>query len=233
MSYDALILDNDGVLITPTRQAVWRSVNWLAFKDHDIEPDRRHADGLDQLDREDIERIATAYGIDPDSFWRSRERHAVREQRAAIRAGAKRRYPDVNTLPFEYDLGIVSNNQHETVEFIVKHLDLADRVDTYYGREANLDGFARKKPDPYYLERAMDDLNATNPLFVGDSNADIGAAKAAGVDSAFLRRDHRHEYELTFEPTYEIASLNELSTLFDPSVEPASLTPSAENVRSK
>ncbi len=221
MTYDALILDNDGVIVTPTAPDVWQSVNWLAFRENGVNPDQRHVSGLDQRDTDALRTIAAEYEIDPATFWTSREAHAVREQREAIRAGHKQLYEDVTALPEDPDLGIVSNNQHGTIEFIVDHFGLGDRVDTYYGRDPDLRGFARRKPDPHYLERAIADLEASNPLFVGDSNADVGAAQAAGIDSAFLRRSHREGYTLQYEPTYEITSLRELTELFDrPIAEP-------------
>ncbi|MFW6383959.1 MAG: HAD family hydrolase [Halodesulfurarchaeum sp.] len=216
MAYDALILDNDGVIVTPTPAAVWQSVNWLAFWDNGAHPGTKHVIGLDRRDPHEIRAIAAEYGIDPETLWRDRERHAVREQREAIRAGHKQRYDDVEALPASLDIGIVSNNQHGTVEFIVDFFGLGDRVDSYYGRDPDLTGFSRRKPDPHYLERAIEDLDASNPLFVGDSNADLGAAAAAGIDAAFLRRPHREGYTLEYEPTYEVKNLREVTALCSP-----------------
>ncbi len=215
MTYDALILDNDGVIVTPTAADVWISVNWMAFKEYGVEPDRKHVTGLDNQDADGIRALATKYDLDPERFWTSREQHAIREQREAIRAGQKVRYKDVETLPKHIDIGIVSNNQQPTIDFIVDHFGLAEYVNTHYGRDPDLSGLARKKPNPHYLERGIKDLKASNPLFVGDSNVDIAAANAAGIDSAFLRRSHRGKYTLQHEPTYEIQGLEGVSNLFE------------------
>ncbi|MFW6003687.1 MAG: HAD family hydrolase [Halanaeroarchaeum sp.] len=216
MAYDALILDNDGVIVTPTAGDVWQSVNWLAFWENGADPGKEHVIGLDRRDPDEIRALAAEYELDSETFWHDRERHAVREQREAIRVGHKRLYDDVEALPTSFAIGIVSNNQHETVEFIVDHFGLNDRVDTYYGRDPDLIGFTRRKPDPHYLERAIEDLDASNPLFVGDSNADIGAAQAADIDVAFLRRPHREEYTLEYEPTYEVRGLRDVTALCCP-----------------
>lgn len=107
-------------------------------------------------------------------------------------------------------LGVVSNNQHRTVEHVVAECDLGDLFETWYGRHPTLDGMARRKPDPSYLEHAIEDLGTREVLYVGDSNVDIEAAAEAGVDSAFVRRPHREGYDLRREPTHRIDGLDEL-----------------------
>jgi phosphoglycolate phosphatase-like HAD superfamily hydrolase len=61
----------------------------------------------------------------------------------------------------------------------------------------------------------MADLGVSDPLFVGDSESDVQVAHAAGLDSVFLRREHRADYELSVEPTYELSSLAVLPELLD------------------
>ncbi|WP_101294979.1 HAD family hydrolase [Halegenticoccus soli] len=192
MSYDAIILDNDGVLT--------------------------HLTGTDVV-------------------------RAAEAQRAALQTGAKPLYDDVAYLfdlagdeptrpvdldddgssrPVDFagdgparpiDLAVVSNNQHATVEHILDVFGLDDLFSVAYGREPTIEGFRRRKPEPYYLELAVSELGAENALYVGDSNVDVLAADRAGVDVAFIRRPHRAEYELVAEPTYEIETLEELLPL--------------------
>jgi phosphoglycolate phosphatase-like HAD superfamily hydrolase len=54
----------------------------------------------------------------------------------------------------------------------------------------------------------MADLGIERPLYVGDSESDVEAARRAGVDVAFLRRTHNAERSLSVEPTYEVTSLH-------------------------
>jgi phosphoglycolate phosphatase-like HAD superfamily hydrolase len=61
----------------------------------------------------------------------------------------------------------------------------------------------------------MADLGVSNPLFVGDSASDVQVAENAGLDSVFLRREHRADYDLPVEPTYELESLVGLRSLLD------------------
>lgn len=220
MSYDAVIFDNDGVLTEPTDRALLRSAIREAFRECGVaDPPMEHVAGMLGVTTEDVERICSEHDLDAPTFWRRRETNASRVQQQAIHDGAKGLYDDVaavETLATERgtDLAIVSNNQHETVEFIVEHFGLT-RFETVYGREPSLAGIERKKPQPYYLRKAIDEIGVHDVLYVGDSNADLGAAKRLDVDVAFLRRPHRREYELAHEPTYEIESLEELHAVMD------------------
>ena len=98
-------------------------------------------------------------------------------------------------------MGIVSSNQQETVDFLLEHFDLASLFDTAYGRSPTIESLSLRKLDPHYLERALVDLDADSALFVGDNESDITAAENASIDSAFIRRSHRHDWELNVCPT--------------------------------
>ncbi len=102
----------------------------------------------------------------------------------------------------------MSNNHHSTLEFLLDHFDLHHRFETYYGREMTIESLSRKKPNTYYIDRAMADLGAETALYVGDSESDVVAADRAGLDSVFVRRDHRDGVELGVEPTFEVDSLH-------------------------
>jgi phosphoglycolate phosphatase-like HAD superfamily hydrolase len=106
-----------------------------------------------------------------------------------------------------HDFGIVSSNQHATIEFVLDHCELRDLFATHYGREMGVESLKRKKPNPYYLDRALADLGADAALYVGDSESDVVAAHRAGLDSAFVRRDHCEGVELSVEPDYEVEDL--------------------------
>jgi phosphoglycolate phosphatase-like HAD superfamily hydrolase len=101
----------------------------------------------------------------------------------------------------------MSNNQHATVEYIVAEYGLETMFEAYYGRKPTLRGLKRRKPDPSYLETALNVLDVDSALYVGDSRVDIAAARAAGVDSAFINRPHRCDYRLDIQPTYQLDTL--------------------------
>ncbi|SFR93688.1 haloacid dehalogenase superfamily, subfamily IA, variant 1 with third motif having Dx(3-4)D or Dx(3-4)E [Halomicrobium zhouii] len=209
--YDAIVFDNDGVLIEPTdRERLYDAVH-RSFEHFDVVAEEalvRRAVEEDDLPFDDVRET---HGLDPGEWWARREAAAVEIQREEIRSGTKALYEDVEAL-FELDhaLAIVSNNQHETIEFIVEHHGLREHFETYYGRDPTVEGAERKKPDPHYVERALDELGTTDALYVGDSEKDVVAAERAGIDSAFLRREHRRDLTLAADPTYEFADLRGL-----------------------
>lgn len=214
MQYDALVFDNDGVLTTPTERPVLERAMETAFRAVGVaEPPAEHVETLIGPTVEGLQSVASAHDVEPERLWNARERAAIDAQLEEIRAGRKRLYEDVTTLrELSVPRAIVSNNQHETIGNIVEHYEL-DGFDPWIGREPTLEGIRRKKPRPYYLEKAVEALDATNPLFVGDSHADVAAARAAGIDAAFLRRDHRDGYELDTAPAHELPSLDALADL--------------------
>ncbi|MFB6299347.1 MAG: HAD family hydrolase [Halobacteriales archaeon] len=214
MAYEAVVFDNDGVLTHPTDRTVLRAATEAAFA----------AVGVDDPDEELLvsvsgnanaaETACARYDLDLERFWSAHERERVAAQRKALIAETKPLYDDVDTVrQLAVPCGIVSNNQHGTIEHIIDIFDLGECFETYYGRDPTLDGFRRRKPVPYYLEQALDDLGTRNALYVGDSRVDIIAADRAGVDSVFIRRPHREDYELTKEPTYRIESLTDLHAI--------------------
>ena len=214
MSYDAVVFDNDGVLTTPTRREALERAMCEAFEAVGVaDPSEDHLETLIRPDVPALREIADVHGLTADRLWRARERAAIEVQTEEIRAGRKVLYDDVDALTaLEPPRAIVSNNQHETIAEIVGHFGLDD-FDPWYGREPTVQGIERKKPTPYYLERAISDLGARNPLYVGDSRVDVVAADACGIDSAFVRRPHREAYELDVDPTHEIDSLESLLDL--------------------
>ncbi|AXR82495.1 HAD family hydrolase [Natrarchaeobaculum sulfurireducens] len=213
-AYDAVLFDNDGVLTTPTDRTVLVDAMREAFRDVGIsEPTDDHVQTLVRPTVSSLRQIATDHGLEPERLWRERERAAIDAQLEQLKSGQKRPYPDASALAaIETPTGIVSNNQHETIENILEYTDVGG-FDVWYGREPTLRGIERKKPRPYYLEQAIAELDASKPLYVGDSQVDVEAANALGIDAAFVRRDHRLDYALSNDPTYEIESLEAVPEL--------------------
>ncbi|ELY57370.1 HAD family hydrolase [Natronococcus jeotgali] len=214
MAYDAFVFDNDGVLTRPTDRSVLTDAICGAFAEVGVaDPTTEEIETMLSPTVDSLRAVATAYDLEPATLWEARERAAIEAQREELASGRKRTYDDVAALDaLRAPTAIVSNNQHETIENVLEHCSLAP-FDVWYGREPTLAGIERKKPEPYYLERAIDELGAENPIYVGDSRVDIAAADAVGIDAAFVRRDHRREYELPTAPTYELESLAGLSEL--------------------
>lgn len=211
--YDAIVFDNDGVLTYPTDKSVLTAASRKAFAAFDVDPASSDVRSLvDELSVETVRVLADRYDLNPNEFWRRHETERTTLQLEAIRSGEKPLYDDVKALAdLSVPTAIVSNNQHATIEHIVSEFGLDATFEAYYGREPTLRGLERRKPDPSYLETALDELGVGSALYVGDSRVDIAAAHAAGVDSAFVNRPHRRDYCLDAEPTYRLDSLADLS----------------------
>jgi len=213
MEYDAVIFDNDGVLVEPVTLDLLTAAARDAFAAVGVDdPDPQHVDAISYgVSPETVETVCRVYDLDPDGFWTARDRTASEAQIQSMRRGEKDTYADVDALAaIDAPRGIVSTNQQATIDSILEYHDLGALFETAYGREPTVESLRRKKPAPYYLERALDDLDAEAALFVGDSESDVQAAHRAGVDSAFVRREHRAETALGTEPTYELDSLWDL-----------------------
>lgn len=225
-TYRAILFDNDGILTQPTDTEILQTAISEAFEACGIEdPPADHVDSLHDVTIADVQRICRRYDLDPETFWARREEAAFRRQREAIRDERKSAYPDLDVLrAFDVPVGIVSNNQHATIRFIVEYFDLEAAVETYYGREPTPTGVRRKKPNAYYLRQALADIGTEEALYVGDSQKDVVGARRLGIDSAFVRRPHRETLALDPEPTFEVSDLHELKAVLEPDV----TTPAAE-----
>ncbi|MEF8882336.1 MAG: HAD family hydrolase [Halapricum sp.] len=208
--YDAVIFDNDGVLLELTGMPPHYEGARDAFEAVGVEdPDDDAVEAMSLgVTVPKLQRVCRRYDLDPATFWRARDRALAERQRAEMRAGRKEPYDDVDQLAaLDLPLGVVSSNQNATVEFAFEYFGLDRHFETVYGRPPTVESLRRKKPEPYYLEQALSDLGVHDALYVGDSETDVQAAHAAGIDAAFIRRPHRRDADLSVTPDYEIESL--------------------------
>lgn len=151
-------------------------------------------------------------GVDPGEFFRTRERFAADRSIARLRSGSRRPYDDIavlDQLADTHTLGLVSNNYHATVSFVVDHFDI-DVFGYVRGRDPGIEGFEKRKPEPDYLNGALDTIEASSGLYVGDRETDLIAAERAGLDGVLLRREHNRGLEPSVEPMAVIDSLDGL-----------------------
>ncbi|PSP76822.1 hypothetical protein BRC86_00765 [Halobacteriales archaeon QS_3_64_16] len=217
--YDAVIVGVDGVLVEPIDSDRARLAIEKAFRAFGIDrPRREHVDALLDASPEELEAVCGAYDVAAETFWPECDRHLARAYRRALHRGEISLYNDVATLQSlrtDCDLAVVSDRQGETIDYLLEFFGIAGLFETVSGRHPTVEGLEYKKPNPQLIEHALADLGveAARTLAVGDSDADVEAARGANVDAAFLRRSHWAGYVLEGEPTHEIASLTELPTL--------------------
>jgi len=212
-TYEAVVFDHDGVLVELTEMDLLRRAARAAFEDHGVaDPPETFVEHAARGELDALARIEDALDLSLADYWASREDHAIAHQTAAVADGAKPLYDDVTALgDLPQRKAVVSNNQHDTVRFVVDHYDLGDHFEHVVGRAPTLAGARRRKPETHYLDAALDELGTREALYVGDSPKDVEVAHRAGVDSAFLRRSHRADAVLDREPTYEVETLTALA----------------------
>ncbi len=219
MTYDSVLFDVDGVLLDfhADHPTVYRQAVEETFDAFDRSPSEDDLDAfIAGATIAEMRRVCETHGIDFARFWTEREANASTLQSGMMDRGERVLYDDCSVLfdlADHHDMGVVSSNQHATIEYMLECFDLAQLFEAVYGRDPTVEGFDRTKPETYYIEKAINDLDVTDGLYVGDSACDVRAAHRAGLDSAFVRRAHRDGYELPEEPTYEIESLTELPDL--------------------
>lgn len=218
MSYDALLLDHDGVIVTLGDLAVLSAAAHDALEAVGVTDPA--PDAVDMLSiavsPDELDALSDRYNVDSDDLWRARDDGIRDALFAETRAGRKAPYDDVGVLAdLSIPTGIVSNNQTRIVEFVLDHYDLAHHFGTVRARAPERSSLPRKKPQPTYLEEAMADLAVENPLYVGDSESDVEAGRRAGLDVAFIRRDHNADNALDLMPDYEVRGLDEVVDILE------------------
>jgi HAD superfamily hydrolase (TIGR01549 family) len=215
VTYDSLLLDHDGVIVTLGDVTALRDAASAAFERagiSDPHPDDVAALHI-QVSRDALDDVSRRYGVDPEQLWRHRDDCVEEALCAETTAGRKAPYDDVDALAdLDLPMGIVSNNQTRIVEFVLDHYGLAHRFETVHARSPTPESLTRKKPRPTFLTAAMTDLDISNPLYVGDSESDVVAGRRAGLDTVYIRRDHNADRTLDVEPTY---SVDDLSAVVD------------------
>jgi phosphoglycolate phosphatase-like HAD superfamily hydrolase len=87
-AYDAIVFDNDGVIVEPNDRAVLVEAVVDAFAAFDVAVD---ADRVEQSVAEDVvpRDLLREHDLDPDAFWHQRELTASLAQQVYTRAGGK------------------------------------------------------------------------------------------------------------------------------------------------
>ncbi|MFB6152901.1 MAG: HAD family hydrolase [Halodesulfurarchaeum sp.] len=219
MTYDAIVFDLDGVLLRGhhTDRDIYRAAVLETLADFGVDVSDPPEELVDPDDPAVVRRHCSDFDIPADAFWAYREHAATVRENEEIRMGGRKPYSDTDVLPHLADgrrLGIVSNNRQGTVRFVVDHFDWESYVESLHGRYPTLAGIDWMKPDPEYLERAIDDLDVdpSGTLFVGDRASDVTTAHRAGTDVALLVREGEKPSS-AYRPTAVIDSLQDVIEL--------------------
>ncbi|MCU4753076.1 HAD family hydrolase [Halobacteria archaeon AArc-curdl1] len=216
--YDIALFDSDGILVDPPAYETQVEATVTAFEAVGVTAvDQRHLDDIvngTTVGR--LQEICSVYDIDPETFWEARERHDEQSQFEKFEAGSRGLYDDIDALStLSLPCGVVSNNHHSTIAFVLEYFELAPLFEVYYGRAKTVESLDLKKPNTHYLEKALADLEGESALYIGDSENDVVAAHRAGIDSVFVRRPHSTDVALSATPTYEVESLHAITDILN------------------
>jgi len=214
-----VLFDMDGILLEGrgTDEIVHERALDDAIADRDLTVDAETRTLLAGYEYDtDFARGCKQLGVDPIDLFGLREQYGAQRAIDRLEGGKRGLYPDVEALADlaqRYDLGIVSNNYHSVVEFVVDHhgLDIFSHV---CGRETGVRGFYRRKPDPHYLLETLTAFEATEGIYVGDRATDVVAATRAGLDAVLVRRSHNSEATVPGDAVVEVDSLTALAEQF-------------------
>lgn len=147
----------------------------------------------------------------PAKFWEETDEEWVRlyeDERPALYADAARCLDTLKRAKLK--LALVSNGSKVRIEDELEKFNLRSRFDSVlFGV-----GKDQLKPSPYMLEETLGvlDIKPENAVYVGDSPADIQAAKNAHVPSIALARGPIQESRLGAEhPDFVFRGLDQVS----------------------
>ena len=153
--YQSVIFDVDGVLLRhPTNDTdVYADMVAETFRSFNISPSDSDVEAFFGASKTigKMKQVCECHNIDLETFWAEREQRSSKLQQQMMEDGERDLYEDctvLSTLAQTHDLGLVSTNQQETIEFMIDHFDLDGCFEAVYGREPTIEGFQRVKPTP-------------------------------------------------------------------------------------
>lgn len=214
--YDGILFDKDGVLLNSCPDGF----TWIDR----IRVKKARERGY-TMDVEDAERLVhSRTRQEVDDFLRSKgmtwndfvsiERAVSNAKIDAMKSGEIKLFPNSRDVLSNIELpkALVSNAFRRTTDFVLDYFDLAGFFEDVESPRLTDRGFVEmKKPNTVMLEKAIDSLGLENPLMVGDTSADVGAAEKLGIDSLLVDRHNA----LGLEPTYRVQNLGEFRELFE------------------
>ena len=96
--YDAVLFDNDGVLVERTQRKVLHEGVRETYAEFGVSPSDEEVEALLGVTRDSINELATEHDLDVADFWYRRDMNTSRAQCASIENGGKPLYEDITAL---------------------------------------------------------------------------------------------------------------------------------------
>lgn len=224
MNIDGVIFDMDGVLLEGrgTPAGIYSAAVDSVLGAERVSPaEKRSLIAPETLNR--YRQVCRKHDLSPERFWMQKEDAASELEIECVRDGERELVGSALETLEQLDsrgvgMGIASNNSQKVVDYVAAHYGLDVFIDVLYGNANTIEGFENRKPDPHYIERAIDDLGLTvekhEILYVGDKVSDVDAGATAGTTPVLLSENpDRLEDRPETLPGYRIRKLAELLEL--------------------
>lgn len=214
-SYEAVIFDQDGVLLdSGLNNFLWMDeVRKSAAEEKGYSFDSEDSlKVVDATSRKEVEELLNKKGMswkelkEVEKTVEKAKIEIIRQRYIRLFSGTKNL---LNSL--DVPVGLATNAADISTNFALNFFSINSCFESVRTVELERDRwFECKKPSDTLVEGVARDLGTENVLMVGDSSSDIGAAKAAGVDSVLVE-SYGKKPEL--DPTYRVKRVSEVSTL--------------------
>ena len=189
-NYDSIIFDKDGVLLDSGLD----NFHWM-----DKARVKKAEERGIKLSIEDSVEIVKASTVEDLEEFMDRKGMTWRDMREIekslenakiemIKQGIIWLFPEAKETVQDIDkpIALATNAPRKVTDFTLEKFKIQKEFETVKSNSIDnvKDYIRRRKPDPVMLEEIMEENNFSNPLMVGDTSSDIGAAENAGIDSA-------------------------------------------------
>jgi beta-phosphoglucomutase-like phosphatase (HAD superfamily) len=163
-----------------------------------------------------VEQFCARFGLDCEEFWARREKDVIEAKIEAMRRGTIKLCASskeiIRYLSAKFQLAVVSDSQQACVDYTLDRFNLKRYFTVWYGRKSDLASLARRKPNPFYIQKVLRDLQLQQEgaILADDSPAGVLAAHRAGIDSVLIARDAETRTKCEAEPTYVVMDIGDL-----------------------
>ena len=165
---------------------------------------------------EGVRQFCSRFGLDSEEFWTRREKDVIEAKIAAMRSGVIKPCAGseeiIRYLSENYYLAVVSDSQQACVDYALDYFNLKHYFTVWYGRKSDLESLGNRKPNPFYINRILGELNVPRKraILADDSPIGILAARNAGIESVLICLNERIRAKCASEPTAVIENIGEL-----------------------